>query len=89
MQHRQAAHGTVRGMVCGAGMVGQQGLLPRPSDPRLWLLEVRPGLERTLIVSLMNRAISEPLLIKSAFTHDHLPVSPSSALYFNYCMSGL
>lgn len=56
------------------GLVGQQGLLPKPSDPRLWLLEVRPGLERQLVVSLLQRAIHEPLLIKSAFCQDHLSV---------------
>ena len=49
-------------------------MLPRPSDPRLWLMEVRPGMERQLVVSLLHRALNEPLLIKSAFTQDHLTV---------------
>ena len=56
------------------GAVGQQGLLPKPTDSKLWLLEVRPGMERQLVVSLMQKATQQPLLLKSAFMQDHLPV---------------
>ena len=68
----------MRAETAALGLVGQQGLLPRPSDPRLWLLEVRPGSERQLAVALLNRAIREPLLVKSAFTQDHLAVRLAS-----------
>ena len=57
-----------------AGAVGQQGLLPKPTDSRLWLLEVRPGQERRLVVSLMAKACKQTLFIKSAFMQDHLAV---------------
>ena len=54
--------------------MGQQGLLPKPTDSRLWLLEVRPGQERRLVVSLMAKACKQTLFIKSAFMQDHLAV---------------
>ena len=57
-----------------SGAVGQQGLLPKPTDSRLWLLEVRPGQERRLVVSLMAKACKQTLFIKSAFMQDHLAV---------------
>ena len=64
-------------MGCGlAGAVGQQGLLPKPTDSRLWLLEVRPGSERRLVVSIMAKATKQTLFIKSVFMQDHLAVAP-------------
>ena len=64
-----------------AGIVGQQGLLPAPNDPQLWVCEVRPGCEREVVVCLLQKyndlaAKGRPLGIKSAFCHDHLKVNP-------------
>ncbi len=60
-----------------AGTVGQQGLLPTHADPKLWIVETRTGEEREAVVKLLQKAVTlggqgRPLLIKSAFTQDHL-----------------
>ncbi len=60
-----------------AGAVGQQGLLPTHADPKLWICETRTGEEREAVVKLLQKAVNlaaqgRPLLIKSAFTQDHL-----------------
>ncbi|MEW5310983.1 MAG: hypothetical protein WDW38_002733 [Sanguina aurantia] len=59
------------------GTVGQQGLNPTPNDPKLWLVTVRPGMERMVAVQLMQKfAIMKergtPLMIKSVVALDHL-----------------
>ena len=57
--------------------MGQQGLLPTHADPKLWIVETRTGEEREAVVKLLQKAVTlggqgRPLLIKSAFTQDHL-----------------
>ena len=59
--------------------MGQQGLLPGHSDPKLWICEARSGEEREAVIKLLQKAVNlaeagRPLLIKSAFTQDHLKV---------------
>ena len=63
----------------GAGSVGQQGLLPRRADPKLWVMETRGGEEREAVVKLMQKAVTmaaagTPLAITSVFAQDHLRV---------------
>ena len=60
-------------------MVGQQGLLPLKTDPKLWVCECRPGCEREVVICLLQKfndmaAAGTPLGIKSTFCHDHLKV---------------
>ena len=62
-----------------AGSVGQQGLLPRHADPKLWVMETRGGEEREAVVKLMQKAVNmaaagTPLAITSVFAQDHLRV---------------
>ena len=62
-----------------AGTVGQQGLLPRHADPKLWVMETRSGEEREAVVKLMQKAVTmaaagTPLAITSVFAQDHLRV---------------
>jgi hypothetical protein len=62
-----------------AGIVGQQGLLPLKTDPKLWVCECRPGCEREVVICLLQKyndlaAAGTPLGIKSTFCHDHLKV---------------
>lgn len=45
-----------RGMEEEAGGVGQQSLLPNPSDPKLWSVRCRPGKERETVCQVMNKA---------------------------------
>ena len=64
-----------------AGTVGQQGLLPTHADPKLWIVETRTGEEREAVIKLLQKAVNlgaagRPLLIKSAFTQDHLKARP-------------
>ena len=59
--------------------MAQEALQPKHSDPKLWLVECKPGTEREACVCLLQKAIdlaakSTPLLIKAAFTQDHLKV---------------
>jgi hypothetical protein len=68
----------IMGSTC-AGVVGQQGLLPTHDDPKLWLVELKAGMEREAVICLMQKAVAfaekgTPLLIKSAFVQDHLKV---------------
>jgi Early transcription elongation factor of RNA pol II, NGN section len=70
----------------GAGVVGQQGLLPSHEDPKLWLVELKAGTEREAVICLMQKAIDfaakgTPLLIKSAFVQDHLRVRVDCLLW--------
>jgi Early transcription elongation factor of RNA pol II, NGN section len=56
-----------------------QGLLPTDSDPKLWMVQTRPGHEREFVICLLQKchelaARGTPLSIKSAFCHDHLQV---------------
>ncbi|GAX85054.1 hypothetical protein CEUSTIGMA_g12474.t1 [Chlamydomonas eustigma] len=60
-----------------AGTVSQQGLLPTINDPKLWMVKCRPGHEREACTQLLQKyytlhAEGLPLMIKSAFTLDHL-----------------
>ena len=62
--------------------MGQQGLLPRHADPKLWVMETRGGEEREAVVKLMQKAVSmaaagTPLAITSVFAQDHLRVRSS------------
>ncbi len=57
--------------------VQQQGLLPTPNDPRLWVVAARPGHEREAVIQLQQKFISAmrrgmPLAIRSAICVDHL-----------------
>ena len=66
--------------VAEAGAVGQQGLLPTVNDPKLWVVECRPGRAREVCAQLLQKcyamhASATPLLIKSAIALDHLRVS--------------
>ena len=59
--------------------MGQQGLLPRHADPKLWVMETRSGEEREAVVKLMQKAVTmaaagTPLAITSVFAQDHLRV---------------
>jgi transcription elongation factor SPT5 len=59
--------------------VEQQALLPTHTDPKLWIVECRPGEEREAVVKLLQKAVNlartpMPLLVKSAFVQDHLKV---------------
>lgn len=61
------------------GAVGQQAMLPTVNDPKLWILNCRPGHEREAVCQLLQKAYSmhaagTPLLIKSAVALDHLKV---------------
>ncbi len=61
------------------GMVGQQGLLPTPNDPKLWLVTCKAGHEREAVVQLLQKSYTmaergTPLSIMSAVALDHLPV---------------
>lgn len=63
------------------GVVGQQGLLPTPHDPKLWMVTVRPGAEREAAVQLMQKYSTmynagSPLRILSVVVLDHLKVRP-------------
>eukprot|EP00004_Rigifila_ramosa_P011925 TRINITY_DN2558_c0_g2_i2.p1 TRINITY_DN2558_c0_g2~~TRINITY_DN2558_c0_g2_i2.p1 ORF type:complete len:942 (-),score=225.33 TRINITY_DN2558_c0_g2_i2:98-2923(-) len=54
-----------------------QGLLPRVSDPKLWLVNCREGKERDVVMQIMHVAAGHlaqgtPLLIRSAVSQDHL-----------------
>lgn len=67
-----------RHVMC-AGAVEQQALLPTHADPKLWIVECRPGEEREAVVKLLQKAINlsrtpMKLLIKAAFIQDHLKV---------------
>ncbi|KXZ44189.1 hypothetical protein GPECTOR_71g550 [Gonium pectorale] len=60
------------------GVVGQQGLLPTPNDPKLWLVTCKAGHEREAVVQLLQKAYTlaergSPLRILSAVALDHLP----------------
>lgn len=60
-------------------MVGQQGLLPTPNDPKLWLVTCKAGHEREAVVQLLQKSYTmaergTPLSIMSAVALDHLPV---------------
>ena len=62
--------------------MGQQGLLPRHADPKLWVMETRGGEEREAVVKLMQKAVNmaaagTPLAITSVFAQDHLRVRPA------------
>eukprot|EP00887_Chlorella_sp_A99_P006595 scaffold3.g6595.t1 len=52
--------------------VTQQALLPRASDPRLWVVRCAEGAERELVKCYDYAARRTPLMIKSAFCQDHL-----------------
>ncbi|RMZ52246.1 hypothetical protein APUTEX25_001636, partial [Auxenochlorella protothecoides] len=55
------------------GAVAQQALLPKPSDPKLWVVRCAEGAEREVVCyDLAQKGRS--LLIKSAFCQDHLKV---------------
>jgi hypothetical protein len=59
--------------------VQQQGLLPTPNDPKLWLVHVRPNHERELCMQILQKSFTfedsgKPLMIKSAVCLDHLKV---------------
>ncbi len=61
------------------GAVGQQAMQPTVNDPKLWLIQCRPGHERELVTQLLQKYYTmgqqgTPLLIKSAITLDHLKV---------------
>jgi hypothetical protein len=61
------------------GVVGQQGLLPTPNDPKLWLVTCKAGHEREAVVQLLQKSYTlaergQPLRILSAVALDHLPV---------------
>ena len=65
--------------------MGQQGLLPRHADPKLWVMETRGGEEREAAVKLMQKAVTmaaagTPLAITSAFAQDHLRVRMACSL---------
>ncbi|KAG2495630.1 hypothetical protein HYH03_006230 [Edaphochlamys debaryana] len=60
------------------GVVGQQGLLPTPNDPKLWLCTCKAGHEREAVVQLLQKVYTmaergTPLRILSAVALDHLP----------------
>ncbi|GIL82005.1 hypothetical protein Vretimale_1566 [Volvox reticuliferus] len=60
------------------GVVGQQGLLPTPNDPKLWLVTCKVGHEREAVVQLLQKSYTlaergTPLRILSAVALDHLP----------------
>ncbi|KAG2448985.1 hypothetical protein HYH02_005739 [Chlamydomonas schloesseri] len=60
------------------GVVGQQGLLPTPNDPKLWLVTCKAGHEREAVVQLLQKCYTmaergTPLRIMSAVALDHLP----------------
>ncbi|GLC43354.1 hypothetical protein PLESTB_001336800 [Pleodorina starrii] len=60
------------------GVVGQQGLLPTPNDPKLWLVTCKAGHEREAVVQLLQKSYTlaergAPLRILSAVALDHLP----------------
>ncbi|GMH35712.1 hypothetical protein BSKO_03580 [Bryopsis sp. KO-2023] len=54
----------------------QQSLLPTLRDPKLWVVQCRPGYERLLCIQLLNKFHAQSrgtgLMIKSAFCLDHL-----------------
>ncbi|KAL6785123.1 hypothetical protein ACKKBG_A02530 [Auxenochlorella protothecoides x Auxenochlorella symbiontica] len=59
------------------GAVAQQALLPKPSDPKLWVVRCAEGAEREVVVCLLQKCYDlaqkgRSLLIKSAFCQDHL-----------------
>ncbi|KFM22733.1 Putative transcription elongation factor SPT5-like protein 1 [Auxenochlorella protothecoides] len=61
------------------GAVAQQALLPKPSDPKLWVVRCAEGAEREVVVCLLQKCYDlaqkgRSLLIKSAFCQDHLKV---------------
>lgn len=65
------------------GAVGQQALLPTVNDPKLWILNCRPGHEREAAVQLLQKHYTmkragNPLLIKSVVALDHLKVCASN-----------
>lgn len=60
-------------------VVGQQGLLPTPHDPKLWMVTCRPGAEREASVQLMQKYTTmynagTPLRIMSVIVLDHVKV---------------
>ena len=59
------------------GEVSQLSLVPTVQDPKLWMLKCKPGLEKELCVSLLQKYFNmakagAPLNIKSAYTHEGL-----------------
>ncbi|GBF99267.1 hypothetical protein Rsub_11792 [Raphidocelis subcapitata] len=57
--------------------LAQEALLPTASDPRLWVVQCRPGHEREAVMQLLQKAYTladrgTPLAIRSAACHDHL-----------------
>lgn len=62
-----------------ASVVGQQGLQPSINDPKLWMVQCRPGREREACIQLLQKYytmhdVGKPLLIKTAVALDHLKV---------------
>eukprot|EP00210_Caulerpa_lentillifera_P002505 g2402.t1 len=60
-----------------ATKANEQSLLPNQLDPKLWMVQCRPGSEKQLCLQLMNKYITyrerdTPLDIKSAISLDHL-----------------
>ena len=59
--------------------VGQQALMPTPTDPKLWVVRCGEGQEREAVTSLLQKCYDlarkgSPLLIKAVFCQDHLKV---------------
>ncbi|EFN50704.1 hypothetical protein CHLNCDRAFT_142577 [Chlorella variabilis] len=57
--------------------VGQQALMPTPTDPKLWVVRCGEGQEREAVTSLLQKCYDlarkgSPLLIKAVFCQDHL-----------------
>lgn len=57
--------------------MGQQALMPRAQDPKLWVVRVGENQEREACVCLLQKCYDlakkgTPLLIKAAFCQDHL-----------------
>lgn len=60
-----------------ATTANEQSLVPNQMDPKLWIVQCRPGYERSLCLQLLNKFVhcrgkGMPLLIKSAISLDHL-----------------
>eukprot|EP00756_Hemistasia_phaeocysticola_P025263 Hpha_TRINITY_DN15997_c10_g5::TRINITY_DN15997_c10_g5_i1::g.70314::m.70314/K15172/SUPT5H, SPT5; transcription elongation factor SPT5 len=59
-------------------MSAQRGLYPTISDPKLFMVRVKPGYAKPLCAQLMYKSLSfafrgQDLMIKSVFCRDHLP----------------
>lgn len=55
----------------------RQALLPTTADPRLWVVQCRPGREREAVMQLLQKSYTlaergAPIAIRSAVCHDHL-----------------